>query len=61
MDATINYEDAYEIGEGQNSVSLTMKNYEKKAGFSFRPFDSPENMGNFELTGPIGKGLGIDN
>lgn len=39
MEDTINYDDAYEVGEAQNSVALTMKNYEKKAGFSFRPFD----------------------
>lgn len=41
-------------------ICLTMKNYKQDKGFSFRPFDKDDNFGEFEVFGPIGKGLGVD-
>lgn len=42
-------------------ICLTIKNYNQDKGFSFRPFDQDSNFGDFEVFGPVGKGLNVNN
>lgn len=44
-------------GKAQNYASFTIKNYKQMFGVSFRFFEIPEGQGDFELMGPLGKGL----
>jgi len=40
-----------------NFVNFTIKNYNQPKGVSFRPYDDPAMLSEFELQGPVGRGL----
>lgn len=38
-------------------MNFTIKNYNQPKGVSFRPYDGPGMLAEFELQGPVGRGL----